>query len=134
MSSFNLRIITPEGVQFDQPINSLETTTFKGRIGIYANHVNLIALLKPNVLVLKVKNNQKEEYIVTSGSLFFENNEARIITQNFIDLKKVDVNAINNEIAKAEAELKKYEADSLSYKMVNQRIINNKKILEIIKK
>ena len=134
MSSFNLRVITPEGVQFDQPINSLETTTSKGRIGIFANHVNLIALLKPNILIIKNQTNQKAEFIVTSGSLFFDHNEARIITQNFVDLKKVDVNAIHTAIAAAETELQKYEPQSLPYKMVKQRITNNQKILEIIKK
>ena len=53
MSSFNLKVITPEGIKYNDQVVSIETTTVRGRIGIYANHTNLIASLKPNIFVIK---------------------------------------------------------------------------------
>ncbi len=133
-STFNLKVITPDGIKFNDDAVSIEATTAKGRIGIYAHHVNLIATLRSSIIAIKSKNNQREEYVITSGHLFFENNEAKVITNKFLKVKDVNVSDINKEIDDYKNQLKQYNEDSLVYKMINERIKNNQQVLALIKK
>lgn len=133
MASFNLKVITPSGVKFNEEIISLETTTAKGRIGIYANHVNLIAELKPNIFIVKLKNNNKEEYIVISGHLFFENNEAKIITNYFEERKDINVNDIKEQITILKNNINNSTIDS-EQRIINSKIEKFENILNVLNK
>ncbi len=94
-STFNLKVITPDGIKFNDDVVCIEATTAKGRIGIYAHHVNLIATLKSSIIGIRTKANHRDEYVITSGHLFFENNQAKVITDKFINLKDVNVKPAN---------------------------------------
>ncbi len=133
-STFNLKVITPDGIKFNDDVVCIEATTAKGRIGIYAHHVNLIATLKSSIIGIRTKANHRDEYVITSGHLFFENNQAKVITDKFINLKDVNVSDINKEIDGYKNELKQYSEDSLVYKMINERIKNNEQVLALVKK
>ncbi len=134
MSSFNLKVITPEGIKYNDQVVSIETTTVRGRIGIYANHTNLIASLKPNIFVIKEKNNKHVKYVVTSGYLFFENNEAKVLTNYFEDESNVTKDKINQEILSLKNELSALKDTNPNYSMIKFQIEKYKDILKILSK
>lgn len=134
MNTFNLKVISPDGIKFNQEVVSFETTTARGRIGIYANHVNLIASLKPNIFKIKLKNNKVEEYIINSGYLFFENNSAKVIANYFEDINNVNVTKINENINELKEKLSKLDENHPSYKMINFQIKKFEDIIKIINK
>lgn len=134
MNTFNLKVISPDGIKFNQEVVSFETTTVRGRIGIYANHVNLVASLKPNVFKIRLKNNKIEEYIINSGYLFFENNSAKIIANFFDDVNNVSAAKINENINELKQKLAKIDENHPSYKMLNFQIKKFEDILKIINK
>ncbi len=133
-SHFNLKVITPEGIEFNDDVASLETTTSNGRIGILADHTNVIATIEPSILIVKTKNNVTEEFVVTSGNLFFENNHARIVTNQLVNTKTFDARTAETNIATYQQQLNKVAPDSLQARMLNERIKNNELILSLIKK
>lgn len=50
--SFILKIITPDRVFFEGPVNMVEFNTTEGEIGIYRNHVPLTVIIKPGILTI----------------------------------------------------------------------------------
>ena len=134
MNSFNLKVITPDGIKYNDQVICLETTTTNGRIGVYANHTNLIALLKPNIFSLKEKNNKYIKYAITSGYLFFENNEAKILTNYFEDINNINKGEINQQIITLKDQLSSLKETDTNYAMIKFQIKKYEDILKAISK
>lgn len=132
MSTFNLKIITPNGIKFNQEVSSIETSTVKGRIGLYANHVNLIGQLVPNVINLKLKNGQKESYIITKGYLFFENNIAKIITNQLYEKDKINLQDLQKDLHQWENDLLHLNNESALYKLLVQKIKEQELLIKFL--
>ena len=49
-SPFNAKVLTPEGEVFDGDVQQLSTRTAVGEIGVLANHVPVLARLRPTEL------------------------------------------------------------------------------------
>lgn len=134
MSLTRLKIVTPTGIFFDEDIISVETTTTEGRIGILANHINLIAMIKNNILTLKNKNNVEESFVITSGYLFVTKDSIKILT-NFCELKKnINIKDIENEVSKSNSLLNTYQKDSVDYRILQQKIKKQSDIIESFRK
>ena len=58
--SFQLRIITPERVFFEGPVDMIEFNTTEGEIGIYRNHAPLTVIIKPGILTITDGESVKE--------------------------------------------------------------------------
>jgi F-type H+-transporting ATPase subunit epsilon len=66
MKNIELKIVTPEKVIYDSPVESVSFPTMDGEITILPNHVPLISALKPGEL--KIRKDGKEEFFhVTKG-------------------------------------------------------------------
>ena len=48
----NVRVLTPEGEVFDGEVEQLSTRTAVGELGVLANHVPVLARLRPTELRL----------------------------------------------------------------------------------
>lgn len=134
MNLTRLKIVTPTGIFFDEDIISVETTTTEGRIGILANHINLIAMIKNNILTLKNKNNVEESFVLTSGYLFVTKDSIKILT-NFCELKKnINIKDIETEVSKSNSLLNTYQKDSVDYRILQQKIKKQSDIIESFRK
>lgn len=134
MNLTRLKIVTPTGIFFDEDVISVETTTTEGRIGILANHINLIAMIKNNILTLKNKNNVEESFVITSGYLFVTKDSIKILT-NFCELKKnINIKDIENEVSKSNSLLNTYQKDSVDYRILQQKIKKQSDIIESFRK
>ena len=60
MKNFRLQIITPERVFFDQEVYMAEFNTTEGEIGVYADHIPMMCILKPGVLTIRMEGEAKE--------------------------------------------------------------------------
>ncbi len=59
-SSFALRIITPERVFYEGEAQMLEFNTTEGEIGILPGHIPLTVIVKPGILKIYEKDEEKE--------------------------------------------------------------------------
>ena len=71
--------MTPEA-----PVRTFESTqinivTPNGEMGILSNHMPLVTMLNISIMS-SIHNNKREKYSVAGGVLFFNNNEATILS------------------------------------------------------
>ena len=58
--TFNLQIISPTRVFFNEAVDMVEMKTTEGEIGVLAGHIPLTTILEPGVLRIKTDGNVRE--------------------------------------------------------------------------
>ena len=123
MNSFSLKIVTPDGLQFDGQAEELIVRTTTGDIGIMAGHINCVAPLGMGQAMILV-DGQKRYAACIGGMLSVVGGEVNLVPTTFEWSDKIDVarasaseqrakgvlaskNASNTDIRMAEARLKR---------------------------
>jgi F-type H+-transporting ATPase subunit epsilon len=76
----SLKIVTPLGEYFNQPVKSINVRTVEGQIGLLPNHMPLVAALVPCKLAIVNEAGEKREYAISGGFLHFDDNKALLLT------------------------------------------------------
>jgi len=95
MTPFQLTIITPEKVIFNETVVSLVVPGQLGYLGLLANHAPLMTSLVPGRLTLR-KGNDGQQTIVMAldgGFLEFANNQATLLADGVTPRDQIDVAA-----------------------------------------
>ena len=69
MTTFSLKIITPEKIFYDGEIVQIGLTTKEGNIGIMAGHVPYVANLVPSSLKIKEKDGEEFRVAAVAGGM-----------------------------------------------------------------
>lgn len=104
MSSFHLKIITPEKVAIEREADSVTVPSAEGEITILARHTNLFSLLKEGIV--KIKKDDKEDFLAIGGGYVETNGEE-----------------VNILVSKA------YQQDEIDKELTEKAIDDAKKIL-----
>jgi F-type H+-transporting ATPase subunit epsilon len=59
-TTFHLKIVTPERIFYEAPVEMVEFNTTEGELGIYANHVPLTVIISPGVLTITTSEGEKK--------------------------------------------------------------------------
>ena len=59
--TFNLQIISPTRVFFDEAVDMVEMKTTEGEIGVLAGHIPLTTILEPGVLRIKTDGGERRK-------------------------------------------------------------------------
>ena len=76
-----------------------------GEIGVLANHVPVLAALKPNLLRLKVSDSETKAYAQSHGMMQIFANHAQLLLEEAVPPSELDASAIEAEQAEAQAKL-----------------------------
>ena len=123
MTPFHLKIVTPDGVQFDGNAEELVVRTIAGDIGILAGHINTVAPLGMGRATVVV-DGQKRHGACIGGMVSVVNGEVTLVPTTFEWAESIDVSraeaskkraetvlqdkgATDTELALAEARLKR---------------------------
>ena len=123
MKTFPLKVVTPDGLEFDGQATELIVRTTSGDMGIMAGHVNCVAPLGMGRALVVTEEGRRTAACI-GGILSVLNGEVRLVPTTFewadeIDVKRADVSEararqiLNNkdasdvEIRLAEARLKR---------------------------
>ena len=123
MTSFQLKIVTPDGLAFDGMAEEVIVRTTSGDIGILAGHINCVAPLGMGRATFII-DGQKRYAACIGGLLSVSNGTVTLVPTTFewaddIDAERAgkaeqrakdvlaDKNASNTELAVAEAKLKR---------------------------
>ena len=123
MTPFHLKIVTPDGVQFDGNAEELVVRTIAGDIGILAGHINTVAPLGMGRATVVV-DGQKRHGACIGGMVSVVNGEVTLVPTTFEWAEDIDVSraeaskkraetvlqdkgATDTELALAEARLKR---------------------------
>ena len=100
-NKFSLRLISPEGIKYDQEVIQATLPTPNGQITILPNHEPLVALLSAGEILLKIDG--KEHILATEGGIVeISNNTVKILADTAEDIDSLD--QLKIEEAKEHAE------------------------------
>jgi F-type H+-transporting ATPase subunit epsilon len=113
--TFNAKVLTPEGELFDGDVVQLSTRTAVGEIGILANHVPLMARLRPAELRLHISKGEVERYAQAEGWLEVFGNHALVLVGEATSPDQLDPSQLKERIAAAELRLSETEEGTAAH-------------------
>jgi F-type H+-transporting ATPase subunit epsilon len=108
----SVRVLTPEGEVFDGQVEQLSTRTAVGEIGILANHVPVLARLRPTELRLHMPGGEVQRWAQAEGWLQVFANRATVLVGEAVPPENLDPGELRNRIEDAEARLRESEEGS----------------------
>ena len=108
----NVRVLTPEGELFTGEVEQLSTRTAVGEIGILANHVPVLARLRPTELRLHMPDGQVQRWAQAEGWLQVFANHATVLVGEAVPPDSLDTGELRSRIEDADARLRESEEGS----------------------
>ena len=108
MSTFHLRISTPDGLIFDDEVTGLKARMIDGDVGILANHANYVSAVGAGEAVIRLPGGQARKAACIGGMLSVISNEAHLIATTFEWADDIDLERA--KLAKERAEKRLTEA------------------------
>jgi F-type H+-transporting ATPase subunit epsilon len=108
----DVRVLTPEGEVFTGEVEQLSTRTSVGEIGILANHVPVLARLRPTELRLHMPGGDVKRWAQAEGWLQVFANHATVLVGEAIPPENLDTAELRSRIEDADARLSESEEGS----------------------
>jgi F-type H+-transporting ATPase subunit epsilon len=118
--TLGVRVLTPEGQIFDGDVQQLSTRTAVGEIGVLANHVPVLARLRPTELRLHMPDGEVRKWAQAEGWLQVFANRATVLVTEAIPPDQLDTGALKSRIEDAEQRLKESEEGSGAYRQAER--------------
>ncbi len=100
MDSLHLKIITPQKLVIDEPVNEVIVPGEDGELTILPKHVHLLTLLKEGIITMK-KENKEEHLAIGGGYLETNGKEANILVSRAYKQDEIDEELTKKAIEKA---------------------------------
>ena len=113
--NLNARVLTPEGEVFDGEVHQLSTRTAVGEIGILANHVPVLARLRPTELRLHMPGGEVRRWAQAEGWLQVFANRATVLVGEAVPPENLDASELRSRIEDADVRLRESEEGSGAY-------------------
>lgn len=112
--TFNLQIISPTRVFYDDEVDMVEMKTSEGEIGVLAGHIPLTVILEPGILRIK-KDGGEREAALHDGFVQIQKDKVTILAESCEWPGEIDVNRAEEAKDRAERRLKsgQKEVDTL---------------------
>jgi F-type H+-transporting ATPase subunit epsilon len=103
--SLTLEIVTPEARVYSDTIDTVVIPTLQGEIGILPGHIPLLTQVADGEL--RVTKGGKEQFLAVGGGFAqVEGDKISILAERAITEDKIDENAVEAALKRAEAQLK----------------------------
>jgi F-type H+-transporting ATPase subunit epsilon len=100
-----LEIVTPEAKVYSDTIDSVVIPTVEGEIGVLPGHIPLLTQVEHGEL--RVAKGSTTEFLAVSGGFAqIEGDTVRVLAESAITEEKIDENAVEAAMRRAEQELK----------------------------
>lgn len=106
--TFNLQIISPTRVFYDDQVDMVEMKTTEGEIGVLAGHIPLTAILEPGVLRIKRADGDRQAAL-HDGFVQIQKDKVTILAESCEWPEEIDINRANEAKQRAERRLKSGE-------------------------
>jgi len=100
-----LEIVTPEAKVYSDTIDSVVIPTVEGEIGVLPGHIPLLTQVEDGELRV-TKGADTQLLIVSGGFAQIDGDRVRILAENAINEEKIDENAVEAAMKRAEQELR----------------------------
>lgn len=103
--ALTLEIVTPEAKVYSDTIDSVVIPTVEGEIGVLPGHIPLVTQVEHGELRV-AKGAQTQFLAVSGGFAQIEGDTVRVLAEFAITEEKIDENAVEAALKRAETELK----------------------------
>lgn len=108
--TFQLKLVSPDGVKYDESATEVLLPTPNGQIAILADHASLVTALKPGEII--IKNGSKEDYLSTDGGIVeVHNNLVKVLADTAERAENLDEMAIVEAQKKAKERMDQAKND-----------------------
>ena len=121
MSSFLLKIVTPDGLIFEGQAEELIVRTTCGDVAILARHINYVAPLGLGQAVV-VSNGERRTAACIGGMLSVVDGEVTLVPTTFEWSDQIDVNRAEAAYARADKVLKSGSASDTDLKLAEAKL------------
>ena len=105
MSTFHLRIVTPDGEKYSAEAEKLSFRATDGEVGIMANHTDYIAPVEICKVYVITKEGKELSAVCGGGFMTFARNTASLVCDTFIFSENIDLKSVKNELKEVEEKL-----------------------------
>ena len=121
MNSFPLKIVTPDGLQFDGQAEELIVRTTSGDLGILAGHINCVAPLGMGRATIMVEG--KKRYAACIGGMVsVVNGQVKLVPTTFEWADKIDVTRAEASETRAQSILKDKTSSDTDLRLAEARL------------
>ncbi|MBM3668113.1 MAG: ATP synthase F1 subunit epsilon [Actinobacteria bacterium] len=119
-NTLRARVLTPEGEVFAGDVEQLSTRTAVGEIGVLANHVPVLARLRPTELRLHMPGGEIQRWAQAEGWLQVFANQATVLVGEAMAPDQLDEASLRERVADAEARLEEAEEGTGAYALAER--------------
>ena len=121
MNAFSLRIVTPDGMEFEGQVVELIVRTTSGDLGILAGHVNCVAPLGMGMATI-LMDGKKRYGACIGGMLSVMDGKATLVPTTFEWADEIDTKRAEASYERAQAMLRSKEATATDIKLAEARL------------
>ena len=121
MNAFSLRIVTPDGMEFEGQVEELIVRTTSGDLGILAGHVNCVAPLGMGMATI-LMDGKKRYGACIGGMLSVMDGKATLVPTTFEWADEIDTKRAEASYERAQAMLRNKEATATDIKLAEARL------------
>ena len=119
---FKVEIVNPEkSFLVKEDVTEAVLPAFEGEMGILKDHISIISFLKPGIIKVYSKSEEKK-YFVEDGIVEFKDNSLSILTSSIYKVSDLDRNKIDKIVKDAEKEIADDNIDDQKKYLVDQKI------------
>ena len=115
-NTLHAKVLTPEGKVFEGDVEQLSTRTAVGELGVLANHVPVLARLRPTELRLHLPGGEVQRWAQAEGWLQVFANNATVLVGEAIPPDQLDQDSLRDRVSDAEKRLSESEEGSSAHK------------------
>ena len=121
MNDFSLKIVTPDGVQFDGMAQELIVRTTTGDLGVLAGHINCVAPLGMGMATVMTEG-QKRYGACIGGMVSVLNGQVKLVPTTFEWADAIDLDRAQKAFDRAQNILSGKDATDLDIRMAEARL------------
>ena len=119
---FKVEIVNPEkSFLSEENVTEVVIPAFEGEMGILKDHISIISFLKPGIIKVYSKSEEKK-YFVEDGIVEFKDNNLSILTSSIFKVSDLDRNKIDQIVKDAEKETAVDTIDDQKKYLIDQKI------------
>ena len=119
---FKVEIVNPEkSFLSEENVTEVVIPAFEGEMGILKDHISIISFLKPGIIKVYSKSEEKK-YFVEDGIVEFKDNNLSILTSSIYNMSDLDRNKIDQIVKEAEKESSTDNIDDQKRYLIDQKI------------
>ena len=121
MTPFSLKIVTPDGLQFDGKVEELIVRSTSGDLGILAGHVNCVAPLGMGRATVVI-DGQKRYAACIGGMVTVVDGVCTLVPTTFEWAENIDISRAERSYDRAQEILRSKESSSADVKLAEARL------------